>query len=132
MSKNIDNELSQLLSDFSIDQIDDLIQRIAQMKISKKGDKDVIGLVSAMSTLSTVPNNQKLDVVLEKTKKIRNNIFSHKWKSLRGKSSKKLSNNQINDIFDTMNSLRPQRGSGLRKKRLPKLKKRLPKKRKSP
>jgi len=107
MDKVVD-ELDNMLSNLSLDNMDDIITRMERMQIHRNRDSDVEGLISAMGSLSTVPNNKKLQVALEGVKRTKQRFFARKFKSLKGKKTKALSKNQMNDIFATMNALREE------------------------
>ena len=104
MDKVVD-ELANKLSNVSFDALDDIINRMEKMKIRNNRDKDVEGLIMAMGSLSTVPNNKKLDVALEGVRRHKKRVFARKYKSLSGKKQK-ISEKQIVDIFNTMSALK--------------------------
>jgi len=107
MDKVVD-ELDNMLSNLSLDNMDDIITRMERMQIHRNRDSDVEGLISAMGSLSTVPNNKKLQVALEGVKRTKQRFFARKFKSLKGKKTKALSKNQMSDIFATMNALKEE------------------------
>lgn len=108
----VEKELSNLLSNLSFDELNDVIGRMEKMKITRKADNDVMGLISAMNTLTVIPNNKKLDIVIDGVKGVRNKIFSHKWKTLQGRRKQKITEMQIDDMFATMDALKSQNGAG--------------------
>ena len=105
---NVDQELSQMMGDLSMDQLDDIVSRMESMQINNNRDSDVEGLISAMGSLNTVPNNKKLEVALEGVKKHRKRIFATRYKSLKGKKSKAITSNQMDDLFATMDAIKQE------------------------
>jgi hypothetical protein len=99
------NELGNMLSNLSMNQLDNVISRMERMKINKNRDNDVEDLISGMGSLTTVPDTQKLNVALEGVKQHKKRIFAKKYKSLSGRKTN-LSSKQIDDIFATMNALK--------------------------
>jgi hypothetical protein len=80
-----------------------------KMEISKKKDKNVDDLINSMNSLNLVPKTQKMRVAIKGVRKYRNNKFNGIYKSLKGKKSKPLSQNQINDIFNVMYAMKKNR-----------------------
>ena len=101
------DELDSMLSNLSINQIDDVITRMEKMKVTNKKDSDVEGLIMAMGSLNTVPGNKKLEIALEGVKKHKAKIFARKYKSLSGRKQN-LSKGQIEDIFATLDALKTE------------------------
>lgn len=99
--KEIDNKFSKM----SIDDIDGLINDMENIKITKKKKDNIDDLINSMSSLNMVSNNEKKKVMLQGIKKHRNKVFAKKYKSLSGKKTE-LTQNQIDDIFATMNALK--------------------------
>lgn len=106
MNKIVD-ELDMKLKKISFNELDNIIDRISNMKITKKKDNDIINLINSMDSLKIIPDNKKLDITLEGVKKVKRKSFARKYKSLSGKKTN-LSNKQIEDIFSTMNALKTQ------------------------
>ncbi len=112
-------ELDILLGD-SLESVDELIGKIEKMKITKKEDKDVMGLISSMKSLSVVSKDKKLDTALKKIKKHKK-IIARRYKSLSGKKQK-VTKKQIEDAFDIMDKLK-KGGTVFKKYTVPQLKK---------
>jgi len=102
---NVVDELDNMLNNLSLNQLDDVINRMENMKINSSRDSDVEGLIGAMSSLSTVPGNKKLEVALEGVKQHKKRVFAKKYKSISGRKTK-ISSKQMDDIFATMNALK--------------------------
>jgi len=100
------NELENKMSNLSIDELDNIINKMGKMQISKRRDSKLDKLINSMSSLKIVPDNKKIEVVMKGMKKIRNRKFNGIYKSLKGKKTKPLSQCQINDIFATMDALK--------------------------
>jgi hypothetical protein len=94
------------MNKLSIDDLDDIIGRMERMKVSNKKDKKVDDLMNSMNSLNLLPKNQKMKIAIKGVRKYRNNKFNGIYKSLKGKKSKALTQNQINDIFATMDALK--------------------------
>jgi len=103
---NLVKELEKKMNKLSIDDLDDIIGRMERMKLSNKKDRKVDDLMNSMNSLNLVPKNQKMKIAIKGVRKYRNNKFNGIYKSLKGKKSKALTQNQINDIFATMDALR--------------------------
>ena len=99
--KEIDNKFSKM----DIDNIDNLINDMEKLKITKKKKDDIDDLINSISSLNMVPNNDKKKVLLKGIKKHRNRVFARKYKSLSGKKTV-LTQKQIDDIFATMAALK--------------------------
>lgn len=102
----MNRELDNLLVNINMEQLDDLILRMEKMKVERSVDPDVDVLISAMSSLSTDPKEQKLNKALKGVKNYRRKIFAKKYRSLKHNQSKKLTQGQINDMFAVMDSLK--------------------------
>jgi hypothetical protein len=112
----MNKELDTLLINVNIEELDDIIGRMEIMKIQKTVDPDVDVLISAISSLSTEPKEQKLSKALRGVKNYRKKIFARKYRSLKHNKSKKLTQGQMNDFFATMDALKSdQNGSGKQK-----------------
>jgi hypothetical protein len=103
---NILNELENKMSNLSINDLDKMINRMEKMKITNRKDNKVDDLINSMSSLKILPSNKKMEIAIKGVRKYRNNKFNGIYKSLKGKKSKALSQNQINDIFATMDALK--------------------------
>lgn len=99
---NLVKELEKKMNKLSINDLDDIIGRMENMEISNIKDNKVDNLMNSMKSLNIVPKNQKMKIAIKGVRKYRNNKFNGIYKSLKGKKSKPLSQNQINDIFETM------------------------------
>ena len=102
----MDTELEQLLGNLSLDDLDNVINRMERVQVTNNKDDDVMGLLGAMSTLNVVPNNKKLSKAIEGVKKHRKRMFVKKYKSLKGKKSKAVTSSQLDDMFATMDALK--------------------------
>lgn len=104
-------ELDKKMSKMSIDDMDDLIGRFDNVKISKKDEDTLDNLIGSMKSLSVGTKKEKKKMFINGIKERKRRMFAKKYKSLSGKKVN-LSQNQIDDIFSTMNALKSQRGSG--------------------
>ena len=102
---NFVNELENKMSKLSINDLDNMINKMEKMKITKKKDNEIDSLMNSMNSLRIVPVNKKMEIAIRGVRKYRNNKFNGIYRSLKGKTSKALSQNQINDIFATMDAL---------------------------
>ena len=107
----MDIEITQLLGNLSLDELDDVIGRMERMRITNQRDNDVIGLVNAMNTLSIVANTKKLAMAIDGVKKHRKKVFVARYESLKNKKAKKVTSTQIDDIFSTMDALKQEEES---------------------
>jgi hypothetical protein len=103
---NLVKELEKKMKKLSINELDDIIGRMENMEISNEKDNKVDNLMKSMKSLNLVPKNKKIKEAIKGVRKYRNNRFNGIYKSLKGKKSKPLTQNQINDIFATMNALK--------------------------
>ncbi len=104
---NVVSELDNMLQNLSINQVDNIIERMENMSLRNNRDSDVEGLIMSMNSLNTVPNNKKLQIALNGVKEHKRRIFAKKYKSLSGRKSN-ISNKQIDDIFATMEALKDE------------------------
>jgi len=95
------NEITKKFSNISIDNVNNIIDKME----NKKNDRDVDNLINSLTSLNIVPKTQKKEYVLKGMKKYRKKVFARKYKSLSGKKTE-LTQNQIDDIFATMNALK--------------------------
>ena len=103
---NFVNELENKMSNLSVNDLDNMINRMEKMKITNRRDNKVDDLMNSMNSLKIVPANKQMEVAIRGVTKYRNNKFNGIYRSLKGKKSKALSQNQINDIFATMDALK--------------------------
>jgi len=103
---NLVKELEKKMNELSMNDLDNIIDRMEKMEITNRNDNKVIDLVNSMKSLNIVPKNQKIKIAIKGVRKYRNNKFNGIYKSLKGKKSKALTQGQINDIFATMDALR--------------------------
>jgi len=106
-SDDVMDELNNRFKIIEINDLDDIISRIENMKVSNRADNAVINLVNEMSSLELVPNNHKLDVILEGAKKQRRKMFARKYKSVAGKKAT-FSKQQIDDLFNVMKAIKKE------------------------
>lgn len=104
-------ELDKKMSKMSIDDMDNLIGRFDKVKISKKDEDTLDSLIGSMKSLSVGTKNEKKKMLINGIKERKRRMFAKKYKSLSGKKVD-LSENQIDDIFSTMNALKKQNGAG--------------------
>ena len=104
----MDSELEKLLGNLSLDDLDNVVNRMERVKLTNNKDDDVMGLLGAMSSLSMVTNKQKLNKAIEGVKKFRKKVFAKKYKSLKGKKAKAVSSAQMDDLFATMDALKQE------------------------
>jgi uncharacterized protein related to proFAR isomerase len=103
---NLVKELENKMNKLSINDLDNIISRMENMEISNEKDQKVDDLMNSMKSLNIVPKNQKIKIAIKGVRKYRNNKFNRIYKSLKGKKSKPLTQNQINDIFETMYAMK--------------------------
>ena len=107
----MDTELSQLLGNLSIDDLDNVVNRMERVQSTNNADDDVMGLLGAMKSLNVVPDSQKLKKAIAGVKKYRKKVFAKKYKSLKGKKAKAISSAQMDDMFAAMDALKDEEES---------------------
>ena len=108
-------ELDKKFSKMSVDDMDNIIGRLEKVKITKKEEDTLDALIGSMSSLKIGTKKQKKKMLIEGFKEKKRRTFARKYKGLSGKKVK-LSQQQIDDIFSTMDALKKQNGAGKRKK----------------
>lgn len=98
------DELDKLLGNVSLDTMDEIIGRMEKMKITKKNDNDIINLINSMNSLTTIPNEKKLDKALIKIKNHKKKV-ARRYKSLMGKKQK-ITQKQLENAFMIMNKIK--------------------------
>lgn len=102
-------ELDRKFSSMSVDDMDDLIGKLEKVKISKRDEDTIDSLIGSMKSLNVGTKKDKRKMLVKGIQEKKRRMFAKKYKSLSGKKEK-LSENQIDDIFKTMNALKNQNG----------------------
>lgn len=107
-------ELDKKFSKLSVDDMDDLINDLEKITISKKKENELDDLIGSMKSLTIGTKKQKKKMLIKGMKEKKRRVFGRKYKSLAGKKNKELTNKEIDDIFKTMDALK-QKGAGGKK-----------------
>jgi len=107
----MDTELSQLLGNLSLDDLDNVVNRMERVQNTNNRDDDVMGLLGAMKSLNVIADSKKLSKAIVGVKNYRKKVFAKKYKSLKGKKAKAISSAQMDDMFAAMDALKEEEDS---------------------